>query len=62
MAIEARRAGVDDVDFIDLVQRIVDARGVANTSGLAMKLLMRRRDLACEGRVESKNSYRVSFK
>lgn len=42
MAIEARRAGVDDVAFIGTVQRLVDARGVANTSGLAMKLLIRR--------------------
>ena len=42
MAIEARRAAVDDVAFIDIVERIVDVRGVANTSGLAMKLLIRR--------------------
>ena len=50
MAIEARRAAVDDVAFIDIVQRIVDAR---NTLGLTTKLPMRRGNLAREGRVES---------
>ena len=42
MAIEARKAGVDDAAFIGIVQRIIDARGIANTSGLAMKLLLSR--------------------
>ena len=42
MAIEARRAAVDNVAFVGIVQRIVDAGWVANTSGLAMQLLVRR--------------------
>ena len=42
MAIEARRAGVDDVALIGPVQGLADARGVVNTSGLAMKLRIRR--------------------
>ena len=50
VAIEARRAAVDDVAFIDIFQRIVDAR---NTSGLTTKLRMRRGNLARVGRVES---------